>query len=96
MFFHRVSRTAIVCDLIQRHPEAKMSGWKGKLMQLDGLVGERGSTPREWRASFLRRGPARAARQQVLSWSPSQLLIAHGECARSGALAIVEEALGWI
>lgn len=95
-FFHGASRTAIICDLIQRHPESKVSGWKGKLMRLDGLVGEHGSTPREWRASFLRRGPARSAREKVLSWNPDRLLIAHGECAHSGATEIITGALNWI
>jgi hypothetical protein len=52
-FFRRESRTAIIGDLVQRFPESKMSGWSGMLMRLDGLVGEHGSTPREWRASFL-------------------------------------------
>ena len=61
VFFHRESHTAIFCDLIQRHPEATMTGWKGLLMRVDGLVGNNGSTPREWRASFVRRGAARAA-----------------------------------
>jgi hypothetical protein len=65
-------------------------------MRLDGLVGPNGSTPREWRASFLRRGPARAARERVLGWKPERLLIAHGECARSGAAEIVARALRWI
>jgi len=96
VFFHRLSRTAIICDLIQRHQQEKMTGWKGRLMRLDGLVGEHGSTPREWRASFIRRGPARAARQKVLGWKPRQLLIAHGKCAKTGATAIIEEALSWI
>lgn len=96
VFFHRASRTAIICDLIQRHEQEKMSGWKGKLMQLDGLVGAQGSTPREWRASFLRRGPARAARQKVLDWSPGRLLIAHGECAQAGATEIIRKSLSWI
>ena len=96
VFFHRASRTAIICDLIQRHAEENMAGWKGKLMRLDGLVGEHGSTPREWRASFLRRAPARAAREKLLGWKPERLLIAHGECARSEATAIIEEALSWI
>jgi hypothetical protein len=95
-FFHRQSRTAMFCDLIQRHPESKMSGWKGMLMQLDGLVGSRGSTPREWRATFLRRGPARAARKKVLGWNAEQLLIAHGECAHTDAAKIIETALRWI
>jgi hypothetical protein len=95
-FFHRASRTAIFGDLIQRFPAAKVSGWKGMLMRLDGLVGENGSTPREWRASFLRRGRARAARERVLGWQPERLLIAHGECAQSGAAEIIARALRWI
>ena len=96
VFFHFKSRTAIVCDLIQRHPEATMTGLKGMLMRLDGLVGEHGSTPREWRASFIRRGKTRAARGKVLSWRPERLLIAHGKCVQTGATSIVEEALEWI
>ena len=96
VFFHRASQTAIICDLIQRHPESSMKGWKGLLMRLDGLVGERGSTPREWRASFLKRRKARLARDKVLSWRPNRLLIAHGECAQSGATSIIEDALDWI
>jgi len=96
VFFHHASRTAIICDLIQRHPEATLTGWKGMLMRLDGLVGERGSTPREWRASFLRRGKARAARERVLGWKPERLLIAHGECAQIGATTIIDKALGWM
>jgi hypothetical protein len=96
VFFHRPSRTAIICDLIQRHHKSKMSGWKGMLMKLDGLVGKHGSTPREWRASFIHRRPARAARETVLGWNAEQLLIAHGECSRSNASEIIDDALSWI
>ena len=96
VFFHHESQTAIICDLIQRHPVAKMTGWKGMLMRLDGLVGDHGSTPREWRATFLRRKPARAARDKVLSWNAERLVIAHGKCAQTGASSIIEDALGWI
>ena len=96
VFFHRLSQTAIVCDLIQRHPESRMTGWRGKLMRLDSLVVVLGSTPREWRASFLRRRPARDARDKVLGWRPERLLIAHGECADTDATRIIGEALSWI
>lgn len=95
-FFHRQSRTAIICDLIQRFPEATAKGWKGLLMRLDSLVGENGSTPREWRATFVRRSKARAAREKVLTWDPQRLLIAHGNCAQTGASPIIENALSWI
>ena len=95
-FFHRASRTAIIGDLIQRHRESTMSGWKGMLMRLDGLVGKHGSTPREWRATFLRRKAARAARDKVLAWNAERLVIAHGECAQTEATAIIAAALRWI
>ena len=95
-FFHRGSRTAIIGDLIQRFCGANISGWRGMVMRLGGLGGERGSTPRDWRASFLRRGPARAARQKVLNWNPERLLIAHGSCAQTGADKIIAAALNWI
>jgi hypothetical protein len=65
-FFHRASRTAIIGDLIQRFSEANISGWKGMVMRLCGLMGETGSTPPDWRTSFLRRKPARAALKKVL------------------------------
>lgn len=96
VFFHRASSTAIVGDLVQRFPEEEISGWSGFLMRLDGLVGKRGSTPREWRASFLRRRPARAARDKVLGWKPERLLIAHGECSHIDATPILTDALAWI
>jgi hypothetical protein len=96
VFFHRASRTAIFGDLIQRFPEAAARGWKGLTMRLGGIVGPHGSTPRDWRLSFLSRTAAREARRTVLAWKPERLLIAHGECAASGAGEIVEAALRWI
>ncbi|MEO7760724.1 MAG: hypothetical protein ABIS68_02300 [Casimicrobiaceae bacterium] len=96
VFFHRASGTAIFGDLIQRFSGSEMSPWQRTLMRLGGLLGERGSTPREWRATFLHRAPARAARERVLGWSPVRLLIAHGQCANSDASEIITAALSWI
>ena len=95
-FFHRPSRTAIFCDLVQRHDPAQARGLKGMVMRLDGLVGEHGSTPREWRASFVRRRPARQARARALAWQPERLLIAHGACADNDAGRILTSALAWM
>ncbi len=95
-FFHRASRTAIIGDLIQRFTDEHLAGWKGMVMKLGGLAGENGSTPGDWRASFLRHGPARAALRKVLEWNPGRLLIAHGSCAQSEAADIVAKALRWI
>jgi hypothetical protein len=95
-FFHRASRTAIIGDLIQRFTDEHLAGWKGMVMKLCGLAGENGSTPPDWRASFLRHGPARAALHEVLAWNPERLLIAHGSCAQTGAAKIIAAALRWI
>lgn len=96
LFFHRPSRTAIVCDLVQRMDPARLTRLQAGFLRLNGLVGEAGSTPLEWRASFLRRRPAREARAKLLAWKPEQLVIAHGFCARTGADRILERALAWI
>jgi len=96
VFFHRASRTAIVGDLVQRHDPKSASGWKGAVMKLDGLVGPRGSAPREWRATFVRRRLTRKARDRVLGWKPERLVIAHGACAREGATEILSDAFSWI
>jgi hypothetical protein len=95
-FFHRPSRTAILCDVVQRIDPAQMKGIKGMLMRLDGVMGEKGSTPREWRATFLGRSRARAARAEMLGWQPERLLIAHGDCAQENATRILTDALAWM
>jgi hypothetical protein len=95
-FFHRASRTAIIGDLIQRFTDEHLAGWKGMVMKLCGLAGENGSTPPDWRASFLRHRPAHAALHKVMEWNPERLLIAHGSCAQTGAAKIIAAALRWI
>ncbi|MEM7436336.1 MAG: hypothetical protein AAF436_14345 [Myxococcota bacterium] len=65
-------------------------------MRLGGVVGDHGTTPLDWRLSFLRHGEAREARDKILGWNPERLVIAHGTCVESGAAEIVAEALAWI
>jgi len=96
VFFHRASSTCLVCDLVQRHDPANQTGWKGWLMRLDGLVGAGGSTPREWRASFIPRTRARRALETALAWHPDKLVIAHGEWAPSNGADALRRGLSWL
>ena len=96
VFYHRASRTAIICDLIQRFPLEYLRGLKGLLMKgwtvwVVNAAARHASGGR----SFCARGPARAARQKLLNWKPPQLLIAHGKCERSDAAKIISHALSW-
>jgi len=98
-FYHVKSKTAIFCDLIQRFPPEKTKGFKGRLMKADGLVGDNGSTPREWRMTFMfGKKKARAAKAVVVDeWKPENLIIAHGSCVDDGtATAVIEKALKWM
>jgi len=96
VFFHRPSRVALVCDLIQKFDPQTTRGLQGLLMRLDGLVGPNGSTPREWRASFWNRRAARAALRQALEWDVEALVIAHGIWVREGGREAMRRSLAWL
>lgn len=96
VFFHRASRTALVCDLVQRFDPRSLSGWKGLVMRLDGLVGPDGSTPREWRASWWNRRAGRRALRTALAWSPERLVIAHGMLPEGDGREALAHGLRWL
>ena len=96
VFFHRPSRVALVCDLIQKFDPQTTRGLQGLLMRLDGLVGPDGSTPREWRASFWNRRAARAALRQALEWDTEALVIAHGIWVRENGREALRRSLAWL
>lgn len=96
VFFHRSSKTALVCDLIQKFDPQTTRGWRGLLMRLDGLVGPDGSTPREWRASYLNRRAGREALRKALEWDTERLVIAHGVWVRTNGREAMRRSLRWL
>jgi hypothetical protein len=96
VFFHRRSSTALVCDLVQRFDPAFLPPLRRFVMIADGLVGPRGSTPREWRATFWNRRAAGRALARALAWQPKQLVIAHGEWARDHGADVLRTGLRWL
>ena len=96
VFFHRASRSAIITDLVQKFDPATQRGWRGLLMQLDGLVGPEGSTPRELRLTFWNRRAAREALRKALGWNPQRLIIAHGQWVRENGREALARSLSWI
>ena len=96
VFFHRPSGTAIFGDLIQNFPRDWFRGWRGIVARFGGIVAPHPSAPRDWRASFLRRRPARAALDHILAWPIERVIIAHGDCATHDGRAFVRRAFVWL
>jgi len=68
VFFHRPSSTVIVADLIQTFSDRFLRehwGWWRFMARLDGLTEKQAGAPREWRASFINRAPARRPRPPI-------------------------------
>jgi Domain of unknown function (DUF4336) len=96
VFFHRRSRTVLFADLLQNFPPDWFRGWRGVVARLDGIVAPNPGAPREWRASFIRRGAARAALDRVLAWPIERVLIAHGEPATVNGAGFVRRGFAWL
>lgn len=96
LFHHRPSRTLFVGDLVQKHHPEAFSKWQAWVMKLDGMTGPDGSTPREWRATFLKRDAARQAVRTALAWEPQRMVIAHGDWAREDGAEVLRSSLAWL
>lgn len=96
LFCHRPSRTLFVGDLVQKHDPEAFATWQRWLMELDGLAGPDGSTPREWRATFLDRTAARDAIRRAIAWDPARMVIAHGAWAREDGAEALRSSLSWL
>ena len=100
VFFHRPSSTAIVADLSENFSEVFLQAHWGPLARrvakLWKITEPYGHAPLELRLSWLRRGPARAALATLLSWQPTQVIMAHGEIQPTDGRAYLERAFAWL
>lgn len=96
VFFHRESRTALFCDLIQNFPRGWYTGWQGWLARLGGIVQPDIGTPRDWRLSFLNRARARKALAHILAWKPARVVVAHGQLVRTDGEGFIQLGLRWL
>jgi Domain of unknown function (DUF4336) len=92
-FFHRASKTALICDLIQHIPQAK--GLRGWLSKRRGAV-EQATTALDYRATFTHRKAIRQAVKHIMGWNPDRVIIAHGDPVDQGAAEFLQQALAWV
>ncbi|WP_084420165.1 DUF4336 domain-containing protein [Henriciella litoralis] len=99
-FVHRPSGTLILADLsenfgdgfLQRHWKA----WQRAGARVWGIVEGKGYAPLEWRLSWWKRGPAKAALTRILDAKPTRVIMAHGERIEDNADAFLRKAFGWL
>ncbi|GAA0622768.1 DUF4336 domain-containing protein [Thalassospira tepidiphila] len=98
VFFHPASKTLILTDLIENFeaPKIKSPIWRF-MVRLFGTMDPHGSTPRDMRLTFA--GYKEALRKAVLTmigWKPDYVVLAHGRCYDTNAVAELKRAFSWV
>lgn len=96
VFFHVLSRTVLFADAIQNFPRDWFTGWRGAVCRHGGILAPNPGMPKDWRATFLRRGKARLALGRILDWPIERVVIAHGELPAGDGAAFVRRAFSWL
>ncbi|GGY47611.1 hypothetical protein GCM10011297_20540 [Bacterioplanes sanyensis] len=96
VFFHRPSHTLIVTDLIENFAKDALPIGKRWLAQLAGVVAPNGKTPLDWRLTFYgHKSEIRSHIEQLLSWQPQRIVMAHGVIVHEQAEAFLRRSFAW-
>jgi hypothetical protein len=97
VFFHRATRTLVLGDLIENHEPSVLSSSAQRFWaRRNAMLAPDGSTPKNFRLSFLRRDLARACLRRMLDWEPERVIVLHGRCAEQDASGFLNRAFGWL
>jgi hypothetical protein len=96
VFFHRSTRTLLLGDLVENHEPGVLSPIQRFWARRNAMLAPDGSTPRNFRATFLRRDRARACLRRMLAWEPERVIVLHGRCVPSGGTEFLEGAFRWL
>lgn len=100
VFFHRASRTAILADFSENLPAdwlvENWAPWQRPLARLSKIVEGKGYAPLDWRLTFLDRKKLREAKAKILSWDPSNVVMAHGQWQAGNGREFLNGAFAWI
>jgi hypothetical protein len=98
VFFHDVTRTLVITDLIQNYEREKIASPFFRFMsRFSGAVNPDGKMPIDLRATFFmhRKKMAEAVRTMIF-WQPKRIIIAHGRWYRGNAVAELKRAFRWL
>lgn len=94
VFFHRISRTLILADLVQSaRPDSPLL--TRLVTRLNGTYGAPGP-PLPIKLGFRDKVAARAALERVLSWDFERIIIAHGQVVETSGKAVLRRAYSFL
>jgi hypothetical protein len=98
VFFHRESRTLIVTDLMQTFEGARVRSFPIRLLlKAGGATGPNARPSIEIRlAARGHRDALRAGVARMIAWNPQRIILSHGPCIHTDAVAEIERAFSWI
>lgn len=97
VFFHRVSATLILADLIENFERGKLAGGMRWLARLGGVLDPDGKAPLDMRMTFTgRRCVARECFGKIMAWHPQRVILAHGRWYPENAEAELRRAFRWV
>lgn len=96
VFFHRVSGTVLVTDLVQQPPRGWFRGWRAVVARLDLMTAPDPSVPRKFRMATTDRPAAAQAVRRILDWPAERLVMAHGAPVTGNAQAVLARAFRWL
>jgi hypothetical protein len=100
IFFHRVSRTAIIADLSQTFSDAFLKRhwpwWMRLIARLSKMVEGWGYAPIDYRISFRSRASARPKIRALIKEHPEHVVVAHGKVVRTNGKAFLLRAFSWL
>ncbi|HEV7346525.1 MAG TPA: DUF4336 domain-containing protein [Devosia sp.] len=96
-FFHRPSRTLVLTDLIENFEPHKL-GFVGRVLtKLGGVSDPDGQMPRDMRLTFRsQRQQLRQAVEQMISWAPERIILAHGRWYPANGVKELRRAFRWL
>lgn len=98
VFFHRLSRTLILTDLIENFELKRIHSWFLRmLVRLSGAADPDGKAPIDMQLTFFRSGQAlRKAVRQMIVWGPERIIIAHGRWYEKDGVKELRRAFRWV
>lgn len=98
VFYHRLSRTLVLTDLIENFDPQTLNWWQRSLARFAGILHPHGKMPLDWRLTFLfgSKEKARASFKRITDWDVENVILSHGKCVLGGGGEFVRRSFSWL